>query len=116
MSAERLLRLIEDIKKAVQNLSEEVREANNKTEKARENISPEVSLRAEVNLPEGVEIHKSAADADNDEKYQSRTLLVSSLTLVVLFLTLSVNLSFSLSFLARVMSKVVTIGAAFSAA
>jgi hypothetical protein len=52
------------------------------TANAKHSVPPEV--RAEVNLPKGVEIRKSAADAGDDSKYQRRTLFVASLTLLAI--------------------------------
>jgi Sec-independent protein translocase protein TatA len=79
--ARRLLLVIGEIKKAVQDLAKAVTEAG-KTAHTQQDPAPLV--RAEVNLPEGIEIRKSASDAQSDKNYEFRTLLVSSLTLVAI--------------------------------
>jgi hypothetical protein len=79
--AKRLLSAIADIKKSIQDQTEAVTEAT-KAANAQQGVRPQVL--AEVSLPQGLEIRKSAADAGDDKKYQRRTLWVSSLTLIAL--------------------------------
>jgi hypothetical protein len=85
--ARRLLSAIKGFEKAILGQVEAVTEAT-EAAKANQNVPPEVIVRAELNLPHGVEIRKSANDASDDKKYQSRTLWIGRLTFVVAVLTL----------------------------
>lgn len=76
--ARHLVSAIRDIGKSLRNQTEAINEAN-KTKQ-----SPPSEVRAEVTTPHGVETHKSATDARDDQGYQRRTLLVSWLTLAAI--------------------------------
>ena len=86
--ARRVLAAIQNIEKAIQG----EREAATKAAEAKDTQQSVPPLtRAEVNLPQGVEIHKSPTDTTDDKKYQFRTLLVAWLTLgaVVIYASIS---------------------------
>jgi hypothetical protein len=78
--ARRLLSAIKGFEKAILGQVEAVTEAA----KVNQTIPPEVMVRAELTLPHGVEIRKSATDALFDRKYQRRTLLLSWFTLIAI--------------------------------
>jgi hypothetical protein len=81
MFLKRLLEAVKEVRKAIQGQTSTIAKGA-KTTNAKQCTPPLV--RAEVDLPKGVEIHKTASDATDDRKYQFRTLLLSSLTLLAL--------------------------------
>jgi hypothetical protein len=87
--ARRLLSAIQEIGKAIHDQKEAITVAVTETTKAaNEKQSVPPLVHAEVNLLNGVEIHKSTADETDEKNYRSRTLLISWLTFAVAFLTL----------------------------
>src|SRR5690349_5977676 len=83
MLAERLLSAFKDIEKAIQGEREAVIEAV-RTANTKQSTPP--LERAEIEVPESIEIHKSTAEARDDKRYQSRTLLVAWLTFAAIVL------------------------------
>jgi hypothetical protein len=88
--AKRLSVAIQELKEAVQQQTKAVTESTEATNR-KYRVSTEIPVRAEVNLPQGVEIRKKTADAKEDKQYQSRALLVAWLTLaaVVIYALIS---------------------------
>lgn len=82
--ARRLLSAIKRFEKAIQGQVEAVTEA---TEAAR----TKQGVPPTVRVIEGVEVRKNADDAKEDRKYQTRTFLIASLTLVVLIAVVAIN-------------------------
>jgi len=79
MLIKRLLIAIKNAEKAIHSQNEAITQAT-KAANAKQSIPPLV--RAEVNLPDGIETHKRATDAADDKKYRFWTLLVSWLTFI----------------------------------
>jgi hypothetical protein len=86
--ARRLLSAVRDIGNALQEQNKATAEAN-EAANAKQSVTPLV--RAEVDLPHGVETRKSTSDARSDNKYQFFTLLILWLTFgaVVVYATLA---------------------------
>ncbi|MHB8485524.1 MAG: hypothetical protein ACYDCM_07325 [Candidatus Acidiferrales bacterium] len=90
MLAKRLVSAIEEIRRAIQEQIKPVSVTDstaNEAENVKQGVPPLV--RAEVNLPQGVEIHKSASDTRYEQSYQFRTLLSSWVSIGVAILTLA---------------------------
>jgi hypothetical protein len=77
MLLKRLLGAVKNIEKTIQGKNEAKTKAT-ETTLTQQTVTPLV--RADVNLPQGVEVHKATTDATDDKKYQFRTLFVAWFT------------------------------------